>query len=98
MYRLYPMPTCNAIASDLNMSSSAGASGVVYLCQLKSHVVGGMGASVSVAIKQMELAKQQRKELILQEIKVMRSNNHPNLVNFVECTFDSAVELMSFHV
>jgi hypothetical protein len=69
----------------------SGASGIVYLCRLKQHVAGDMGDSVAVAIKMMELAKQQRKELILQEIKVMRSNNHPNLVNFIECFLADSV-------
>ncbi|KAJ7391091.1 Serine/threonine-protein kinase PAK 3 [Desmophyllum pertusum] len=37
-----------------------------------------------VAIKQMNLSQQPKKELIINEILVMRENKHPNIVNYVD--------------
>lgn len=39
---------------------------------------------MSVAIKQMNLAQQSRKEVIINEILVMREAQHKNIVNFID--------------
>ncbi|KAJ3314403.1 Protein kinase [Boothiomyces sp. JEL0838] len=52
-----------------------GASGSVYIA--KDNRTGE-----KVAIKQMDLAAQPRKELLVNEIYVMKDSNHPNIVNY----------------
>ncbi|KAH8833026.1 STE/STE20/PAKA protein kinase [Flagelloscypha sp. PMI_526] len=54
-----------------------GASGGVYTAYQ-------VGSNLSVAIKQMDLNKQPKKDLIINEILVMRSSRHPNIVNFID--------------
>ncbi|XP_059487755.1 serine/threonine-protein kinase Pak [Neocloeon triangulifer] len=54
-----------------------GASGTVYTA---IETCTGM----EVAIKQMNLSQQPKKELIINEILVMRENKHPNVVNYLD--------------
>ncbi|KAI8994630.1 kinase-like domain-containing protein [Pilobolus umbonatus] len=54
-----------------------GASGGVYTAQ-------SVDTNMSVAIKQMNLAQQLRKEVIINEILVMREAQHKNIVNFID--------------
>ncbi|XP_066962109.1 serine/threonine-protein kinase Pak isoform X1 [Macrobrachium rosenbergii] len=54
-----------------------GASGTVYTAIETA-------TGVEVAIKQMNLSQQPKKELIINEIMVMRENKHPNVVNYLD--------------
>ncbi|KDQ61409.1 hypothetical protein JAAARDRAFT_171600 [Jaapia argillacea MUCL 33604] len=54
-----------------------GASGGVYTAYQ-------VGTNLCVAIKQMDLEKQPKKDLIINEILVMRSSRHPNIVNYID--------------
>jgi serine/threonine protein kinase len=48
------------------------------------YVAIDLASNQKVAIKQMELAHQQRKELIVNEILIMKESQHPNIVNFLD--------------
>ncbi|KAI6090459.1 Pkinase-domain-containing protein [Hypoxylon rubiginosum] len=69
-----------------------GASGSVYVAKVKEGAVSSVarevlrsqGVRAQVAIKQMDLAHQPRKELIVNEIMVMKDSKHRNIVNFLD--------------
>jgi len=54
-----------------------GASGHVYVAKT-------LTTGKKVAIKEMDLSNQPRKELIVNEILVMKESQHPNIVNFLD--------------
>lgn len=54
-----------------------GASGSVYLADHKT-------TSAKVAVKQMDLSKQSRLDLIVNEIIIMKESHHGNIVNFLD--------------
>ena len=64
-----------------------GASGSVYLARSKK--LNGQ----CIAIKQIDLNKQSRKELIVNEILVMKDSHHPNIVNFIEAYLNGPSDL-----
>lgn len=69
-----------------------GASGSVYVARIKEQAVSSVarelyrqyGPRCQVAIKQMDLRSQPRKELIVNEIIVMKDSQHANIVNFLD--------------
>ncbi|EGV60329.1 Protein kinase [Yamadazyma tenuis] len=63
-----------------------GASGSVYLAEMVSN-------QQKVAIKQMDLNVQPRKELIINEILVMKDSQHKNIVNFLDSYLRSSNDL-----
>ena len=69
-----------------------GASGSVYLARINDNAASPVARRLhqtqsvkpNVAIKQMDLRNQPRKELIVNEIIVMKESSHPNIVNFLD--------------
>lgn len=69
-----------------------GASGSVYVARVRENATSPVAKQVyrtqgpkgQVAIKQMDLRNQPRKELIVNEIIVMKESHHPNIVNFLD--------------
>lgn len=48
------------------------------------YVAKTLATGKKVAIKEMDLSHQPRKELIVNEILVMKESQHPNIVNYLE--------------
>lgn len=69
-----------------------GASGSVYVARVREsapsstaqNLIKMYGPKAQVAIKQMDLRSQPRKELIVNEIIVMKESRHDNIVNFLD--------------
>jgi len=62
---------------QLNKKIGQGASGAVYIA-----IDNRTGQKV--AVKQMDLAQQPKKELIVNEILIMKESSHPNIVRFID--------------
>ncbi|KAL7672489.1 hypothetical protein ACOME3_007373 [Neoechinorhynchus agilis] len=63
---------------ELHEKVGSGAAGEVYLATNKT-------TKEKVAIKQINLDRQNRRELIISEIMVMKDSRFPSIVNFNEC-------------
>lgn len=62
---------------DVSVDARIRASGGVFTAYQ-------VGTNLCVAIKQMDLDKQPKKDLIINEILVMRASRHPNIVNYID--------------
>jgi len=90
-YNLQLMPlilTCLLFLYCLscNFRPPDSASGHVYVAKT-------LATGKKVAIKEMDLSHQPRKELIVNEILVMKESQHPNIVNFLESYLVKSNEL-----
>lgn len=80
------------IIADLRAVCSDGDPTKLYrdLVKIGSGASGGVFTAYAVrtgscvAIKQMNLEKQPKKDLIISEILVMQSSKHANIVNFID--------------
>ncbi|KAG5999679.1 hypothetical protein E4U21_006430 [Claviceps maximensis] len=69
-----------------------GASGQVYTAKIKALATTGAareilrkrGPDAMVAIKEMDLERQPNKQLLVDEIMIMRESRHDNIISFVE--------------
>ncbi|GAA5987870.1 hypothetical protein JCM11641_003515 [Rhodosporidiobolus odoratus] len=75
----------NALYSKIKKVGQ-GASGSVFVAKVLAN-------NSKVAIKQMDLSHQPRKELIVNEILVMKESQHPNIVNFLDSFLVTGTEL-----
>uniref|UniRef100_A0A060T898 non-specific serine/threonine protein kinase n=1 Tax=Blastobotrys adeninivorans TaxID=409370 RepID=A0A060T898_BLAAD len=82
----------NEVLAKLNSICTPGDPTKLYrnLVKIGQGASGGVftayanGTDDSVAIKQMNLEQQPKKELIINEILVMKSSKHKNIVNFID--------------
>jgi p21-activated kinase 1 len=68
----------------LNLYFHNRASGGVFIAHRTITDDNGQKTRVPVAIKQMNLEQQPKKELIINEILVMKKSQNPNIVNYLD--------------
>jgi p21-activated kinase 1 len=68
--------SCSFTLDSFSMGLCSASGGVFTAYQV--------GTNLSVAIKQMDLDKQPKKDLIINEILVMRASRHANIVNYID--------------
>ena len=57
---------------------------IVHSASGSVYVASSLATNTKVAIKQMDLSSQPRKDLIVTEILVMKESQHPNIVNYLD--------------
>ena len=78
--------TDRLLVADDGWLDVISASGHVYVAKT-------LATGKKVAIKEMDLSNQPRKELIVNEILVMKESQHPNIVNFLDAYLVRSNEL-----
>ena len=78
--------TDRLLVADVEWLDAISASGHVYVAKT-------LATGKKVAIKEMDLSNQPRKELIVNEILVMKESQHPNIVNFLDAYLVRSNEL-----
>ena len=78
--------TDRLLVADDEWLDVISASGHVYVAKT-------LATGKKVAIKEMDLSNQPRKELIVNEILVMKESQHPNIVNFLDAYLVRSNEL-----
>ena len=78
--------TDRLLVADDEWLDVISASGHVYVAKT-------LATGKKVAIKEMDLSNQPRKELIVNEILVMKESQHPNIVNFLDSYLVKNTEL-----
>ena len=67
-----------------------GASGSVYVAGIQTKAIGKardmaiQRGIMTVAIKEIRLDRQKQKQMLVDEILIMKGNQHPNIVNFLD--------------
>jgi serine/threonine protein kinase len=85
------LPSCIGLWSRLDKGASCFSFVQRHKSKCGFHSASGgvytayqVGTNLSVAIKQMNLEQQPKKDLIINEILVMKESRHKNVVNYID--------------